>query len=65
VREDENDALVYAVTRAALNDANRSTLDEGETDFAAVRPRALPRNFPIALHGGAERYLSETGRLSN
>lgn len=65
VKADESEGLIHAVTRAAFNDANRSTLDEGESDFAAVRPRALPRVFPVALHGGAARYLSETGRLSN
>ena len=53
------DDLVYSVTRALWNPANRVLLDSGHPMGILIRPETATMNLPIPLHPGAERFYRE------
>ena len=54
-----SDDLVYAITRALWNPANRVLLDSGHPMGVLIRPETATMNLPIPLHPGAERFYRE------
>jgi uncharacterized protein len=51
--------LVYQLTKALWNKANRKLLDEAGDLGRQVRPGAALEAVPIPLHAGAQRYYAE------
>ena len=60
--KDAPDDLVYAMTRLTFE--NRDDLVAAHSLFEALDPAVGPRDFPISLHPGAERYYREMGLLN-
>ena len=59
VSADQDEKLVYDLTKALWNKANRKLLDESGALGRQVRPDAALQAIPIALHPGAQRYYDE------
>jgi len=59
--KDASEDLVYTMTKLAFE--NKSDLVAAHNLFEALDLAEGPRNFPIALHPGAERYYREVGVL--
>lgn len=59
VNADLSDDLIYAITRALWNDANRPLLDSGHPMGRLIQPQAARIAIPIPLHPGAERFYAE------
>ena len=60
-----NDAVpagvVYGVTRALFNPANRELLDSAHPSARFIRLESATKNLPAPLHQGAVRFYRETG----
>jgi uncharacterized protein len=59
VNADRPDDLIYAITAALWNDANRSLLDSGHPIGRLIRPETARIGVSLPLHPGAERFYAE------
>jgi len=59
--KDAPEDLVYAMTRLTFE--NKDDLVAAHSLFEALDRAVGPRDFPIPLHPGAERYYREMGLL--
>ena len=59
VNDSEPDALVYAVTKALFNSANRELLDDSHPSAKWIRLQTATATLPAPLHPGAARYYRE------
>jgi TRAP transporter TAXI family solute receptor len=59
VNADLPDELIYAITSALWNDANRGLLDSGHPIGRLIRPETARIGVSIPLHPGAERFYAE------
>lgn len=59
VNDSEPDDLVYGITRALFNPANRSVLDQGHLSARLIRLDTAVSNLPAPLHPGAARFYSQ------
>lgn len=65
VSSEVSDQLVYEITRALWDEANRSILDQGHEKGHLMNPEAAILGLPVDLHPGAERYYREIGLLTD
>ncbi|MDB5735822.1 MAG: hypothetical protein JWN16_2459 [Alphaproteobacteria bacterium] len=63
-RDSEPDALIYGLTRALFNPANRSALASSHPSAREILLDHAAENPPAALHPGAARFYREAGRLN-
>lgn len=63
VNADEPNDVVYAVTRALFNPANRALLDMGHPVANQIRLNSATTDLPAPLHPGALRYYRDAGKL--
>jgi TRAP transporter TAXI family solute receptor len=63
-RDDAPFDLVYRITRALWNPANRTLLDAGPEQGRILAPRDAITGVPIPFHPGAEQYYLEAGLLA-
>lgn len=61
VNADVSDDLVYALTRALLNPANRARLVAGHDKGRFIAPETAVRGASAPFHPGAVRYYAEIG----
>ncbi len=54
-------SVVYGVTRALFNPANRELLDDAHPSARFIRLDEATKNLPAPLHPGAIRFYRETG----
>ena len=60
---DQDEELIYEITRALWNDNTRRLLDVGHAKGASVTPETALDGIGIPLHPGAERFYREAGLL--
>jgi TRAP transporter TAXI family solute receptor len=65
VRDDAPFDLVYRITRALWNPANRTLLEAGPEQARIHSPRDAIAGVPIPFHPGAELYYQEAGLLTD
>ena len=53
--------VVYGVTRALFDTANRQTLDDAHPSARFIRLQSATEILPVPLHPGALRFYRETG----
>ena len=63
VNSAEPDDVVYAVTRALFNPANRGLLDQSHPSAKLIRLDSATADMPAPLHPGAARFYREAGKL--
>lgn len=61
VNDSEPMGVVYGVTRALFNSANRELLDDAHPSARLIRLDGATKNLPAPLHPGAVRFYRETG----
>jgi TRAP transporter TAXI family solute receptor len=61
VRDDLDEALVYAITAAIWSKRTRALLDQGHPKGVQVRLESALRGLAIPLHPGAARFYRERG----
>jgi TRAP transporter TAXI family solute receptor len=62
-RDSAPDALIYGITRALFNPANRAALTGSHRAARAISLDRAAQNPPAPLHSGAARYYREMGKL--
>jgi TRAP transporter TAXI family solute receptor len=62
-RDSESDALVYGITRALFNPANRDALAASHPAARDISLGYATANAPAPIHPGAARFYREMGRL--
>lgn len=62
-RDSEPDAVIYGVTRALFNPANRPGLEASHPSARDIALTGAASDPPAPLHRGAERYYREAGVL--
>jgi TRAP transporter TAXI family solute receptor len=65
VNDAEPADIVYALTRALFNRANRSLLDQGPPSVHLISLKRATKDLPAPLHPGAERFYRESGEQAN
>ncbi len=60
---DEDEELVYQITKALWNDNTRTLLDVGHAKGASINKETALDGIGIPLHAGAERFYREAGLL--
>lgn len=60
---DQDDELIYGITRALWNDNTRRLLDVGHAKGASVTLETALDGVGIPLHPGAERFYREAGMI--
>ena len=63
VNSAEPNDVVYAVTRALFNPANRGLLDQSHPSAKLIRLDGATADLPAPLHPGAARFYREAGKL--
>ena len=63
VNDSEPADLVYSITKALFNPANRALLDQAHPAAQLIRLDAAAKALPAPLHPGALRFYRETGML--
>ncbi len=63
-RSSEPDSLIYGLTRALFNPANRAGLAASHPAGREIGIDSAAQNPPAPIHPGAARFYRETGRLS-
>jgi len=64
VNDREPADVVYALTRALFDSANRSRLDHGPAGMRSISLKTATKNIPAPLHPGAERFYKEQPKFS-
>jgi len=59
----EDEELIYNITKALWNDESRKLLDVGHAKGASVTPDTALAGIGVPLHAGAERFYKEAGLL--
>ncbi|WP_299211393.1 TAXI family TRAP transporter solute-binding subunit [uncultured Tateyamaria sp.] len=59
----EDEELIYNITKALWNDESRRLLDVGHAKGAAITPDTALAGVGVPLHPGAERFYREAGLL--
>ncbi len=62
-RDGESDSLIYGMTRALFNPANRAALTASHPSARAIGLDSAARNPPAPFHSGAARFYREMGKL--
>jgi TRAP transporter TAXI family solute receptor len=62
-RDSESDALIYGITRALFNPANRSQLAASHPAARDISLAYATDNPPAPIHPGAARFYREMGKL--
>ena len=62
-RDSQPDAVIYGVTRALFNPANRPALEASHPSAHDIVLNSAASDPPAPLHRGAERYYREAGAL--
>ena len=62
VNDQEQADVVYGLTRALFNSANRSLLNQGPYSAHLISLDRATRNLPAPLHPGAARFYKEAGK---
>jgi TRAP transporter TAXI family solute receptor len=65
VNDSEPADIVFALTRALFDRANRSLLAQGPPSTHLVSLRRAAKDLPAPLHPGAERFYKESGQQVN
>jgi len=60
---EQDEELIYQITKALWNDKTRRLLDVGHAKGASVTPESALDGIGIPLHAGAERFYREAGLL--
>ena len=60
---EQDEELIYQITKALWNDKTRRLLDVGHAKGASVTPATALEGIGIPLHPGAERFYREAGLL--
>ena len=60
---DQDEDLIYAITKALWNDTTRQLLDVGHAKGRSVTLETALNGIAIPLHPGAERYYREVGLI--
>ena len=60
---DQDEELIYQITKALWNDNTRKLLDKGHAKGKAIRKESALKGVLIPLHPGAERFYREAGLL--
>lgn len=61
VNDSEPNGVVYGVTKALFNPANRAFLDAAHPSAKLIRLESATKDLPAPLHSGAIRYFRESG----
>ena len=61
---DQDEELIYEITRALWNKNTRKLLDKGHAKGKAIRKETALKGVLIPLHPGAERYYREEGMIN-
>lgn len=61
VNDSEPVGVVYGVTKALFNPANRAFLDAAHPSAKLIRLESATKDLPAPLHPGAVRYFRESG----
>ena len=59
----EDEDLIYAITKALWNDKTRRLLDVGHAKGQTITPDTALNGVGVPLHPGAERFYKEVGML--
>ena len=59
----ENEELIYKITKALWNDESRKLLDVGHAKGKTITPASALNGIGVPLHAGAERFYKEAGLL--
>jgi TRAP transporter TAXI family solute receptor len=62
VNDQEPADIVFALTRALFNPANRSMLNDGPHSVGLISVDRATQDLPALLHPGAERFYKEAGK---
>ena len=60
---DEDEELIYEITKALWNDNSRTLLDVGHAKGASINKESALEGIGIPLHPGAERFYREAGLM--
>ena len=60
---DEDEELIYGITKALWNDNSRTLLDVGHAKGASINKESALEGIGIPLHPGAERFYREAGLM--
>ncbi len=63
-RDSEPDSLIYGLTRALFNPANRGVLSASHPSAREINLDHAAENPPAPLHQGAARFYREAGKLN-
>ncbi len=61
VNDSEPESLVYGLTKALFNSANRNLMDDGPPSARQILLKRAILNAPARLHSGAQRFYEEAG----
>ena len=59
----EDDELIYNITKALWNEQSRKLLDVGHAKGKTITPETALNGIGVPLHAGAERFYKEAGLL--
>ncbi|MEO0498872.1 MAG: TAXI family TRAP transporter solute-binding subunit, partial [Pseudomonadota bacterium] len=59
----EDEELIYNITKALWNDESRKLLDVGHAKGASITPATALNGLGVPLHAGAERFYKEAGLI--
>ena len=60
---DEDEELIYQITKALWNDESRKLLDVGHAKGSSITPETALDGVGVPVHAGAERFYKEAGLL--
>jgi len=60
---DEDEELIYQITKALWNDESRKLLDVGHAKGSSITPETALDGVGVPVHAGAERFYKEAGLM--